>query len=986
MGDIDYILDIRRNRHHLGELANAVSIVPFVGAGMSSDFFPMWREFLDQFDLLSEEKKHLHQFLDKGEFEEAASYIFSISKRLFIDTVKDVFSSAHFEGKEFNPSLKILPQISDSMVLTTNLDEVLENVWHCTGNKFDAVITPDCEDLFHDAIKNKGKTLVKLHGTVEESSKYVLTKEQYDKAYGISFEDVVDFSNPFPQNLSLAIYAKTILFLGCSLQSDRFLHVFKQIAQLNDHIKHYALLSLSNKDDENTLCERKLERYGIFPIWFPNGDYGSITTILYELMRLKKTLKLNDTVNTLPRDLAGMYGRDIDSIVSSILKKGSNSNTVVITSFDGMPAVGKTVLAVKIAHILSSKYYDAQLFIDCYGYTAGHEPLGKEQILDSLLFASGIASARIPEKYEDKLSLWRYELHDKSLIIVFDNVKYEQQIDEIIPSSTNSLFIITSRNRLMINDCKSIAVDVLDEDASVMILNGGVPEDNKIRYELLVKLAAKYGNLPLALHIISYQIQGKSCKYIQRLLNDDNKLENLNAISDAVYLSFDVSYECLHRQEQQLFQILGLFPGYDFTPGECAAMLGESTYSVYKYLDVLYQQHLIKEVGEESYVLHDLMRDFSREKYHLNNNDNSLPLVRLSQYYVEYIIHCNTYLYPYNYSEYIDSEFVKDIDDLPSNTYDALEWLRLKLENVMACLNVAKLNNWHTLYFKLSYVLSQYLIKRLSGWRVVKIYQEVVSYNDIDNWMKAASITNLARAHHQVGNFNTAVMFFVSAEESWKTIGNWKALANTLGHHAFTLERLGQYVNALTITDEALKLYNEISDLSGIANVLNIRGAVYWRMKKYVVAKKFFENAINIRKNIGDEYGASNSINNLAFTFLKLRNAGEARKGFLTSLELSRKYQDYSGEAVTLNNLGYTEIFSENPNMAVDYATSAFMISKRTGDEYQEARSYDVKAQAYILLCNTDEAIVYFEKALSLFEKLDVPEAEEVKCSLDALL
>lgn len=288
MNNIDYILNLRRNRHHLEELANAISIVPFVGAGMSSDFFPMWRAFLEQFDLLSEEQKNLHQFLNKGEFEKAASYVFSISKRLFIDTVKDVFSSSHFEGKEFNQSLKILPQISDSMVLTTNLDEILENVWHCTGNKFDAVITPDCEDSFHDAIKNQRKTLVKLHGTINESSKYVLTKEQYDKAYGIGVDDVVDFNNPFPKNLSLAIYAKTILFLGCSLQSDRFLHVFKQIAKVNDYIKHYALLSLSNIDEENTLCERRLEKYGIFPIWFPNGDYGSITTILYELKRLKK--------------------------------------------------------------------------------------------------------------------------------------------------------------------------------------------------------------------------------------------------------------------------------------------------------------------------------------------------------------------------------------------------------------------------------------------------------------------------------------------------------------------------------------------------------------------------------------------------------------------------------------------------------------------------------------------------------------------------
>lgn len=698
--------------------------------------------------------------------------------------------------------------------------------------------------------------------------------------------------------------------------------------------------------------------------------------------------KIDYFPNTLPRDFWGLHGRnnELNLVINAIIKQKSALNTVIISSFDGMPAVGKTTLAVRVAHMLSTQYLDAQLFIDCYGYTSGHDPLNKEQILDSLLFALRIPATRIPEKYIDKLSLWRLELNHKSVIIVFDNVKNESQVDELIPSSTNSLFIITSRNKLLINDCYHITVDVLDSDASVLILNGNQPEKDKTRYDLLSCLAKKYGNLPLALQIISHQIKGKSNKYIQRLINNNrNRLENLGAFNNSVYLSFDISYEKLRNSEQFLFQVLGLFPGFDFSASSCAAMIGVNTDKVYNSLDILFQEKLIKEVGDERYVLHDLMRDFSREKYYKVNGNNHQPLIRLLKYYIEYIIHCNNILYPYNYRENIRSGYIWKIDDLPSNQNDALNWLRIELENILSSLDMAIQHKWYILYFKLSYVLSQYIMKSLPGWKTIKIYQNIINYEKLDTWMRVATETNLALAYSQTGRFDIAVSTFVKAEKSWKKLNNRKALTYTLGNHAFTLERLGKYTDALEIIEEALKYTIAENDLSGMASILNSKGAVYWRLHQYPKARIIFEKVIAIRRQFGDKYGASNSINNLAFTLLRMGDEQAARKGFAESLKLSNEIQDYSGEAVTLNNLGYTELFSNQPHKAIDYAQDAFNIANQIGNEYQVARSYDVKGNAYLKLCDKESALINFEIALKIFDELNVPEANEVKIILNKL-
>ena len=337
-----------------------------------------------------------------------------------------------------------------------------------------------------------------------------------------------------------------------------------------------------------------------------------------------------------------MVGRDIEtkSVIDEILNRKADCNKVIISSFDGMPAVGKTTFAVHIAHLLTYEYPDAQLFIDCYGYTVGHSPLNKEQILDSLMFAMGITSTRIPKKYEDKLSLWIRELYNKSVLIIFDNVCDEEQIKDLLMFSTSSLFIITSRKKLLFNDSYPVTIDTLDTEDSVLVLNGGSVEKDKIRYNLLKQLANEYGNLPLALQILSHKIKDRNLGYIQRLVNN-RKLENLSNVSDSVYASFDVSYKGLSDSEQRLIQVLGVFPGYDFTPCSCAAMIGKNTDFVYNDLDALYEYNLIKEIEDDRYVLHDLMREFAREKYIACGQNIEITYKRLIQFYIECVICCN---------------------------------------------------------------------------------------------------------------------------------------------------------------------------------------------------------------------------------------------------------------------------------------------------------------------------------------------------------
>ena len=84
----------------------------------------------------------------------------------------------------------------------------------------------------------------------------------------------------------------------------------------------------------------------------------------------------------LPADVAAFTGRahelaDLDRI--------PDTNAVVITAIDGMAGIGKTALAVHIAHRLAGRYPDGQLFIDLHGYTQGMRPVDPADALDHML-------------------------------------------------------------------------------------------------------------------------------------------------------------------------------------------------------------------------------------------------------------------------------------------------------------------------------------------------------------------------------------------------------------------------------------------------------------------------------------------------------------------------------------------------------------------------------------------------------------------------
>src|SRR5437764_14235960 len=96
-----------------------------------------------------------------------------------------------------------------------------------------------------------------------------------------------------------------------------------------------------------------------------------------------------DPAHQLPPDVADFTGREaeLDRLRAVVAER--SGGTVVISAIAGTAGVGKTALAVHLAHELAADFPDVQLYVNLHGYEPAQR-LAATQVLDRFLRALGV--------------------------------------------------------------------------------------------------------------------------------------------------------------------------------------------------------------------------------------------------------------------------------------------------------------------------------------------------------------------------------------------------------------------------------------------------------------------------------------------------------------------------------------------------------------------------------------------------------------------
>lgn len=272
------------NKGRLNELLVSIRskrTIPFVGAGMSVPCgMPGWSKFLVK---CAEEggldTDHVLLLLAEGKFEYCADLIISqLTEGWFNQKFRYNFSS---DISELNGAVHLLPDLFSSGVITTNFDNVLEKIFEKTNKNFEQISIGPKND-FSNFLSKGIHTLFKIHGDLYSPAQRVLTKSEYDTAYGA---EKLNFNSLIPKFIKHVSTSYCLLFLGCSLTSDRTMKVLKQIKenQILEGLtppEHFAIISLPRTDAERISKEKELISHSIYPIWYPTDEHDYIDYVL----------------------------------------------------------------------------------------------------------------------------------------------------------------------------------------------------------------------------------------------------------------------------------------------------------------------------------------------------------------------------------------------------------------------------------------------------------------------------------------------------------------------------------------------------------------------------------------------------------------------------------------------------------------------------------------------------------------------------------
>jgi hypothetical protein len=118
----------------------------------------------------------------------------------------------------------------------------------------------------------------------------------------------------------------------------------------------------------------------------------------------------------LPPDIVEFTGRtrQAEWLVAD-LDGGGRSRAVRVATITGAGGMGKSALAIHVAHRLRTEFPDGRLFVELHG--SREQPVSKADALTMLLRHLGVREAAMPKDEADRIAVYRTKIADRRMLI-----------------------------------------------------------------------------------------------------------------------------------------------------------------------------------------------------------------------------------------------------------------------------------------------------------------------------------------------------------------------------------------------------------------------------------------------------------------------------------------------------------------------------------------------------------------------------------------
>ncbi|CAL9523431.1 hypothetical protein SUDANB108_03916 [Streptomyces sp. enrichment culture] len=291
----------------------------------------------------------------------------------------------------------------------------------------------------------------------------------------------------------------------------------------------------------------------------------------------------------------------------------------------GMPGVGKSALALRVAHDLVERFPQGQLHLDLRGATPGATPLTPGQALAALLRDLGVEPCRIPDLPDAASALLRSLLARTRTLLVLDGAVSAAQVRPLLPGGAGCAVIVTSRSPLTALDgAARFPLSPLSDEDSVRLLRAASGRDGLEGTEAARLLAGRTGRLPLALRVAAARLAARPAltpdALAAQLGSAEGRLRHLEYDDLSVRRSLAGAHDALaasaHETDRDAALVLRRIGALDL-PAYGAPLLAHLTGTgvprAEAALDRLVDVALLEEPAYGRYAPHELVRDVARD-------------------------------------------------------------------------------------------------------------------------------------------------------------------------------------------------------------------------------------------------------------------------------------------------------------------------------------------------------------------------------------
>ncbi|MCS0635884.1 NB-ARC domain-containing protein [Streptomyces sp. LP05-1] len=668
----------------------------------------------------------------------------------------------------------------------------------------------------------------------------------------------------------------------------------------------------------------------------------------------------------------------------------AEGSVMAVSALAGIGGVGKTTLAVHVAHAARPHFPDGQLYVDLQGTAArAAEP---ETVLGAFLRALGTPEGALPDSLEERSALYRSALAGRRVLVLLDNARDAAQVRPLLPGTEGCAALVTSRIRMVdLAGAHLVDLDVMSPEEALQLFTrivGG--ERVRAEREAALDVVAACGFLPLAIRIAASRLAARRTWTVAvlaaKLADERRRLDELQAGDLAVKATFELGYGQLEPAQARAFRLLGLADGPDISLAAAAAVLDLPEQEAEDLLESLVDTSLLESAAPGRYRFHDLVRLYARacaERDEQPPGERESVLSRLLDFYLATTARVYAIERPGDrLADHLEPAARPGLAF--GDRHAAQDWLYAEASCLLAC--VRQSAGGATLRRAVDLLWAALDLAESGAnskeYETVAAALRDASRGHADPRTEGRAAICLAYVQHVTGRFDLADAEAGEALRLARETGDllvrcWAA--NTSGVIALYQHRYEEGERHLA---RAIRDFRTCEDGAGEASALCNLSRIHLATGRTDSAVTLAQQGTEMYDTMGHALKGANGRYALGLALTQSGSLTAAADRLGEALEVFRDSRQRLWEGMTLFRLAEVDITARRPAQAAARAEMALTVLHGIGGEWRRGNVLTVLGRALASVGQSGRAQVCWQEALRIYEELDAPEAAEVRSLL----